>query len=382
MAGQAVVEHPWYSLVFPESGGLDKKLKRIVNWGTAKTGSRVRAVSFGRKLVGRRVDWFIGDDIYPGRDEVERTIIRNKVRRWFFADCMTRLSPGGVVWLVGTRWHPEDLQGYLHSEEYRKALEVAGQGDMNYEHTNLPALADLEDGPDALGRAEGEPLAPELGRDEDFLEAVKVSQPSYEWDSQYQGKPRVSTAGQIDTALFRYLEDIADLPETAVLTRGWDLAARAENMHDFTVGAKCAWDATTSTFYILDIWRKRLPWPKLKQRIAGLAKVEAKAEKRPIFKIGVEAVTGFEHSYQDLRELLKGIVKVERRNPRGKDKLTRAMPWFNRVEAGQVVLLRADWNKPFIRELEVFPLGDHDDQVDGVTIAHEVLTRRLHIRHA
>ena len=381
MAGQSTVDHPWYGLVFPNAGGLDRSMKRIVNWGTNQ-GSRCRAVSFGRKLVGRRVDWFIGDDIYPGRDEVERTIIRNKVRRWFFADCMTRLSPGGTVWLVGTRWHPEDLQGYLHSEEYRKSLDAAGMEDEQYHHTNCPAVAEpTEDAPDPLGRTEGQPLSPELGRDEDFLAAVKATQPSYEWDSQYQGVPRVSTAGQVDTARFRYIDSPDQIPETAVFARGWDLAAKDKTIHDWSVGAKCAWDPLSSTFYIADIWRKRLPWPKLRKRIVGLAKAEVDSNQRPVFRIGVEAVGGFEHSYQDLRQDLRGKVKVERRNPRGKDKLTRAMPWFNRVEARQVVLVRGEWNRDFIRELDVFPVGDYDDQVDGVTIAHECLTRRLIIRH-
>jgi len=382
LAGQSVVSHPWYSLVFPDCGGLDTGMRRIVNWGT-RQGSRVRAVSFGRKLVGRRVDWFLGDDIYPGREEVERATIRTKVRRWFFADCMTRLSPNATVWLIGTRWHPEDLQGYLHSDDYRKALEVAGQQAEIYRHTNLPARAcPTEEHADLLGRCEGEALAPELGRDDDFLKGVKATQPDYEWQSQYQGNPKTASSGQVDMARFSYIDSLDEMPETTALARGWDLAAKAKQQHDFSVGAKCGWDAKTQTLYILDIWRRKLPWPKLKKRIADLAKLEALDPKWPVFKIGVEAVAGFEHSYQDLRELCKGKVRVERRNPRGKDKLTRAMPWFNMVEARRVILLRAEWNKDFLAELDVFPDGTNDDQVDGVTIANEVLTRSLRIRHA
>jgi predicted phage terminase large subunit-like protein len=284
--------------------------------------------------------------------------------------------------MVGTRWHPEDLCGYLHSDDFRKALQAAGQSSELYEHTNLPAFAEpTPDNPDPLGRQEGEALAPELGRTVDFLKAAKAGQPGYEWDSQYQGNPKVSTSGQVEMARLRYIDSLDEMPEGITLARGWDLAAKAQDIHDYSVGAKCGWDEETKTFYILDIWRHRLPWPKLKKRIVGLAKVEVDHPLRPVFKIGVEAVAGFEHSYQELRGALRGEVKVERRNPRGKDKLTRAQPWFNRVEARQVVLLRGEWNKDFLRELEVFPVGDHDDQIDAVTICHEVLTRRLVIRH-
>ena len=58
---KSYVEHPWYHLVFPGTK-LDQRINRIVNWGL-NTGSRVRAVSGGRKLTGRRVDLFLGDDL-------------------------------------------------------------------------------------------------------------------------------------------------------------------------------------------------------------------------------------------------------------------------------------------------------------------------------
>jgi predicted phage terminase large subunit-like protein len=380
LASRDVVGHPWYPLVFPESGGVDPRLKRIVNWGTVQ-GSRLRAVSIGRKLVGRRVDWFIGDDIYPGRDEVESPILRNRVRRWFFADCITRLSPGAVVWLLGTRWHPEDLCGYLHSDEFRKQLEASKVEGETYHHTNLPALAEPSEGnPDPLGREHGQPLCPEMGRDAAFLKAARSTQPAYEWESQYQGHPRTPGSGQVDVTRLEWIDSLAQLPsEGLAFTRGWDLATKEKQRHDFTVGAKCAWHEATETFYILDVWRKKLRWPKLKPRITGLSKMESMSTSMPVTRIGVEAVGGFDIAAMELRMELQGRVRVEIRNPGRLDKLNRAMPWFNRVEVGKVCLLRAEWNRDFLREIEVFPDGDHDDQVDAVTIAHEVLTKRLRI---
>jgi predicted phage terminase large subunit-like protein len=379
MAARAVVAHPWYKLVFPESNGVEPQLCRIVNWGTCQ-GSRLRAVSIGKKLVGRRVDWFIGDDIYPGREEVEKPNLRAKVRRWFFADCMTRLSPSAIVWMVGTRWHPEDLCGYLLSDAYSKQLETFGVSQEIYEHVNLPALADpTEDQPDLLGRKSGESLCPEMGRDEKFLKAAKGIQPPYEWESQYMGRPKTAGSGQVDLTRLEYIDSISELPDEMRFARGWDLATKENTRNDFTVGAKCGWHEETQTFYILDIWRKKLRWPKLKPRITGLSKMEHRDPIIPIHRIGVEAVSGFDIGAMELMTELRGQVKVEIRNPGRQDKLTRAMPWFNRVEAGRVVLLRGQWNRDFLAELDVFPDGEHDDQVDAVTIAHEVLTKRLKI---
>lgn len=36
-------------------------------------------------------------------------------------------------------------------------------------------------------------------------------------------------------------------------------------------------------------------------------------------------------------------------------------------------VIRANWNDDFLRELENFPGGPHDDQVDALTGAHEIL---------
>jgi phage terminase large subunit-like protein len=37
------------------------------------------------------------------------------------------------------------------------------------------------------------------------------------------------------------------------------------------------------------------------------------------------------------------------------------------MEAGNVVMLRAPWNKAFKDELGMFPNGSNDDQVDGAS---------------
>jgi predicted phage terminase large subunit-like protein len=55
------------------------------------------------------------------------------------------------------------------------------------------------------------------------------------------------------------------------------------------------------------------------------------------------------------------------------DKQTRARPISAQAEAGNVVLVKGDWNDAFLRELEGFPNAAHDDQVDALSGAHELL---------
>jgi hypothetical protein len=65
-----------------------------------------------------------------------------------------------------------------------------------------------------------------------------------------------------------------------------------------------------------------------------------------------------------------------------RSKLTRASPWSSLAESGNVFIVRGEWNKAFIDECELFPVGPHDDQVDAVSGAYQFLVEnhgRVHI---
>ena len=54
-------------------------------------------------------------------------------------------------------------------------------------------------------------------------------------------------------------------------------------------------------------------------------------------------------------------------------KVTRAGPLSSQVEAGSVYVVEAQWNAAFFEELEAFPEGTYDDQVDAGSDAIEEL---------
>ncbi len=49
------------------------------------------------------------------------------------------------------------------------------------------------------------------------------------------------------------------------------------------------------------------------------------------------------------------------------DKITRANPVASQAEAGNIKLVRGSWINTFLDELELFPMGAHDDQVDALS---------------
>ena len=63
-------------------------------------------------------------------------------------------------------------------------------------------------------------------------------------------------------------------------------------------------------------------------------------------------------------------------SPESGAKATRAMPVASQVNAGNVTLLRGAWNRAFLEEMQDFPGGAKDDQVDALSRAFGVLVER------
>ena len=58
------------------------------------------------------------------------------------------------------------------------------------------------------------------------------------------------------------------------------------------------------------------------------------------------------------------------------NKVTRAKPASAQAEQRNIKLLRGAWNNDFLKELDMFPDGAHDDQVDAFSGAvNRLLTR-------
>jgi predicted phage terminase large subunit-like protein len=297
--------------------------------------------------------------------------MRRKVISWYHADCYTRLSPTACVIAVATRWHPEDLIGYLTSDNYRKDMIARGQTAELFEQVIIEAKCENAE-LDPLGREYGDALAPELGRGKAFLDAVEAALPAYEWNSQFQGRPQAQASGQADVSLIQYIEKLSELPEGCEIARGWDLALTEATAADFSAGPLCAYHRDTDSLYIMDMPVHQKAWAKMKPIIVSLA--EQDLEKHGCALMGVEAVTGFKIAHSELRTALLGKVHV-RAIEATKSKLMRAQPWINLLEAKRLVLLRGEWNKAFLNELAIFPMGKHDDRVDGVSVAYALFKR-------
>jgi predicted phage terminase large subunit-like protein len=165
---------------------------------------------------------------------------------------------------------------------------------------------------------------------------------------------------------------VQSFPPKSRLVRYWDLAATAPKKGnqdpDYTVGLLMA--EQKGQFWIADIVRRRESSGAIDTLIQSVASSDGRSvvigmEQEPGAS-GVKVVDDF------ARRVLKGYSFVPVRATGSKE--VRATPFATAAGLGNVFLVQGDWNADFLDELELFPRGAHDDQVDGASGAHELLT--------
>lgn len=168
-----------------------------------------------------------------------------------------------------------------------------------------------------------------------------------------------------------YFEIVRAVPKTLSKVRYWDRAATRKtetNDPDYTVGLKLEKDKD-NIFYITDIARLQQSPLGVQNVIKSIASQDGVS-----VRIGIEQDPGqagvSEADY--LMRMLQGYIAKPYKA--SKDKVTRALPASSQAEAGNIKLLQASWNENFLRELENFPDGSHDDMVDALSGAFLMLT--------
>lgn len=157
-----------------------------------ETGGGVLAAGVGGSIIGKGGNLVIVDDYLRNSEEALSEVSRRKVHQWFLSTAQTRLAPDGVVLVIATRWHGDDLIGRLLKAEPEK-----------WEVVRFPAIAEEAD---ELGRLPGEALWPEWFPLEKLLEIKRSYEESgygWLWDALYQQNPPETLDAEFDPAYFR-----------------------------------------------------------------------------------------------------------------------------------------------------------------------------------
>jgi predicted phage terminase large subunit-like protein len=168
-----------------------------------------------------------------------------------------------------------------------------------------------------------------------------------------------------------YFEIVKAIPNTLTKVRYWDRAATRKtetNDPDYTVGIKLEKDKN-NVLYVTDLVRLQDSPLGVQNAIKNTASQDGRS-----VRIGIEqdpGQAGVSEADYLVRMLQGHFVKAIKAT---KDKVTRSLPISSQAEAGNIKILQASWNEAFLRELENFPEGSHDDIVDALSGAFLMLT--------
>lgn len=315
------------------------------NWSLDGHSGGMLSAGIGGPLTGAGADLLLIDDPLKNRQEAESPAYREMIWSEWQNTLLTRLQPGGAVIIVNTRWHQDDLCGRLLEQE----------GDQ-WTVIRLPAEA--EDPDDPLGRQIGEPLWPEFGFDEAWLENTKRSVGSLAWASLYQQRPSPPEGNIYKRSWIRFYRELPSRMDE--MLQSWDMAFKDTKTSDYVVGQ--VWGRSGADRYLIDQVRGRMEFP------ATISAVHSLSAKWPVPLKLVEDKANGTPVLQALKKEIPGLVGV---TPDG-SKESRAQAVSPTWEAGNVWLPHpsiAPWIHDFIEELVSFPYGKHDDQVDAMAYA-------------
>ncbi|CAB4190379.1 Archaeophage PsiM2, terminase large subunit [uncultured Caudovirales phage] len=347
-----IVRSPWYAAHFSLEFSSDQNAKERFN--TTEGGWRI-ATSVGGVGTGEHPDRIIIDDPITAQQARSKTELQS-ANDWFDGTVSSRgVTRDTAIVVVMQRLDENDLAGHLLNKGGWEHVCWPMRYEPSRPKTDKDAghTADKRDPRTEAGQL----FWPELFTEEKVRQ-LELDLGPYGTAGQLQQRPSPEGGGLFKREWFRIVDAA---PAVARRARGWDTAG-TQDAGDWTCGVKIA--EAKDTFFIEDVTRGQwgpdgvdktmrltaeMDGVKCAQReekeggSAGLAVVAARAK----------ALKGFDYAGVSISG----------------DKVTRAKPFRAQCEAGNVLLVRGEWNEAYIRELCNFPVGKNDDQVDGSSCA-------------
>jgi predicted phage terminase large subunit-like protein len=354
-----LIRTPEYARVYPHIK-LSSERANIQNWKIEQYQGETHWAGVGGAQTGKGFNLGIIDDYLKNRQDAESVIIRDKQWEWFTNSFLTRTAPVSIVIILATPWHVDDIIGRIEKK-------MADDPDFpQFEVIRYPAFDDSY--PEGI-------LFPERFKKKWYVNHKSALGP-YGTASLLQCDPQAREGNLFKVNKIKFTEE---LPTGLVWVRAWDLASTEKQLiksdPDWTVGVRMGieWekreevDELIPHVYIAHVERMREDAPERNRAMMRITEMDGIE-----VKVAIECVAAYKDTVTQMQELFDGIREVTAIEV-VKDKLVRAVPMEIAMEAGNVTLLRGDWNEIFIDELAAFPSGKHDDQVDAMSTGYEYL---------
>ena len=360
-----IILDPKYTSIFPEVTLNKRSGMAAGSWRIA--GKRGAYVTKG---VGQAIAGFRGhiggiDDPFGSREDAQSAAIRDKTGKWLITDFRTRLLPQSPLYIVATRWHPDDLIGRVEQ------LSRGNKG-LKWEIINLSALIETEEemAMDPMGRSMGEVLWPDFYTIDEIME-FKQTLPPGDWQALYKGLPRDVEGNVVKSGWFqRY-----DYLPAAVLDFNEGLVVPTRQLRRVTLSVDCAnkttqrsnhtvitvwYEDMQGNHYLADVVRKKIELVDIATEINRLS-----SKWSATVALVENAGAGIQLIQQYSGKLLVPIVPIETNSKSKEFRFDGVTPM---IEAGEVWLPKAaPWLADYEEELLAFPTGTADDQVDATS---------------
>lgn len=357
-----LVTSDWYQRLWPTALTSDQNQKTF--YENDQTGFRQACAV--ASMTGKRGDRVIWDDPHS----VEAALSdahRETALRVFQETLPTRLNnpDRSAIIIVMQRLHENDVSGYIL------------ESDLGYEHLCLP----MEFEPDrhcvtSIGfsdprKEEGDLLFP--GRfSRETVDRDKKVMGSFAVAGQFQQRPAPRSGGFFD---WKNLEVVDRAPKLKKIVRYWDKAG-TDGGGAFTAGVKMGVGAD-GNFYVLDVVRGQWSAAPREKAIKSTASLDGREVQ---IWIEQEPGSGGKESAEATIKNLAGFnIKSERATG---DKAVRAEPYAVQVEAGNIKVVRGEWNQAFIDEHKSFPVGKYKDQIDAAGGAFNKLAAKTGVDYS
>jgi predicted phage terminase large subunit-like protein len=362
-----ILESPEYADLFPDIE-TDRASRAVDHWELAPPHrGGMLAAGVGGPITGHGAALGIIDDPFENWQQAHSQTIRDRVWGWYRTTFRTRVWENGAIVLIMTRWHEDDLAGrlLLDQAERWEVLRLPATGETQEDRDRRNKRLGIPAGqPDPLGREPGEPLCPSRYSAEALAE-LRDDVGSLAWEGQYMGSPTLPEGNRFKRAWFPIVDAA---PAKATRVRYWDLAGSTTEAAKRTAGVRMC-GPVEGIYYVEHVVKGKWSTGERNKNIRQTAELDGRA-----IQIRVEQEPGSSglDTIRDLVKLLAGFTMRPDRVTGSKD--VRQEPFAAQCEAGNVRLVRGDWNGDYIEEMCAVPNGRYRDQADASAGAFNHLT--------
>lgn len=319
------------------------------NWETSMGGGMMTA-GIGGPITGKGFHLGLIDDAHKNWQEAQSSTIRNTIKDWFDSTFYTRAEPGATIVVLMTRWHEDDLIGYLMREKHEDG----------WLHVRIPAIAeDWNNEEDVLGRQVGEALCPER-YDVTALNRIKTNMTPMMWNALFQQRP-APMEGSI--FLRKNWKTYKIQPPCHFTLQSWDTASKKN--WDSAYSVCQTWGVSSQGAVLIDQWRGRVEFPQLRK----MAEIQYLKHKPNVVLIE-DRDSGQALIQQLQQDTIMPILPIYP----DLDKVIRAQAVSPMHEAGRVwvpdpTLPNRIWVADLIESCATFPNGLWKDEIDSMSQA-------------